>query len=405
MAHARQSAVRIAVVGDAGVGKTSLISTAANDVFDGRPAPVLPPTRLPAESTPDHVPMIVTDTSSRAEDQQASDRCGCRCREAQGGGRFKRAKRRIFFLALQPASGCALQRRRAALCHAGDDVAVHGSPGLSLGVARQLFKPQAAHRGGAEEELPSHAARNTGGGPGAAAVGRGGGVLRRHAPAHAGQHPDALVRAHPDAQPRRARHHGLLQGRPARGKGRGQHAARGAPPGSLPAAVHGAREATGGGPPQPTCPHASRLSRASASQRGSRYLLQPTRLYCPSPRPAMPQRVEHAVHDLPHVEVCLNCSAKTLRMVADVFFYALKSVLYPLQPLYDRCAPRDDVPRREACMARPARTATTGERAHLGTGRGQGQAGQMQNDGCVPRTCQPGKAGASGLVQCVPQGG
>ncbi len=24
-------------------------------------------------------------------------------------------------------------------------------------------------------------------------------------------------------------------------------------------------------------------------------------------------------------------------MVADVFFYALKSVLYPLQPLYDRC--------------------------------------------------------------------
>ncbi|GFH26786.1 EF_assoc_2 domain-containing protein, partial [Haematococcus lacustris] len=27
--------------------------------------------------------------------------------------------------------------------------------------------------------------------------------------------------------------------------------------------------------------------------------------------------------------------SRTLRMVADVFFYALKSVLYPLQPLYD----------------------------------------------------------------------
>jgi hypothetical protein len=38
-----------------------------------------------------------------------------------------------------------------------------------------------------------------------------------------------------------------------------------------------------------------------------------------------------------HPQVCLNCSSRTLRMVADVFFYALKSVLYPLQPLYDRC--------------------------------------------------------------------
>lgn len=42
------------------------------------------------------------------------------------------------------------------------------------------------------------------------------------------------------------------------------------------------------------------------------------------------------MQDLPHVEVCLNCSARGLRMVTDVFFYALKSVLYPLQPLYDR---------------------------------------------------------------------
>lgn len=65
-----QRVVKIAVVGDSGVGKTSLISTAANDTFDQRPAPVLPPTRLPAEFTPDHVPMVVTDTSSRPEDQQ-----------------------------------------------------------------------------------------------------------------------------------------------------------------------------------------------------------------------------------------------------------------------------------------------------------------------------------------------
>ena len=46
--------------------------------------------------------------------------------------------------------------------------------------------------------------------------------------------------------------------------------------------------------------------------------------------------MEAAVQDLQHIEVCLNCSSKALRMVTDVFHYAIKSVLYPLQPLYDR---------------------------------------------------------------------
>ena len=47
-------------------------------------------------------------------------------------------------------------------------------------------------------------------------------------------------------------------------------------------------------------------------------------------------RVEKAVQDLGSVEVCLNCSSKTNRMVSDVFYYAVKAVLYPLQPLYER---------------------------------------------------------------------
>lgn len=47
-------------------------------------------------------------------------------------------------------------------------------------------------------------------------------------------------------------------------------------------------------------------------------------------------RVEKTVQDLSSVEVCLNCSSKTNRMVADVFYYAVKAVLYPLRPLYDR---------------------------------------------------------------------
>ncbi len=44
--------VKIAVVGDAGVGKTSLINTVVHDAFDAaKPVPVLPPTRLPADFT------------------------------------------------------------------------------------------------------------------------------------------------------------------------------------------------------------------------------------------------------------------------------------------------------------------------------------------------------------------
>jgi Ras family protein T1 len=70
LSMANRGVVKIVVCGDPGVGKTSLISTAAKDTFDVRPAPVLPPTRLPAEFTPDHVPMLVTDTPSRPEDQQ-----------------------------------------------------------------------------------------------------------------------------------------------------------------------------------------------------------------------------------------------------------------------------------------------------------------------------------------------
>jgi hypothetical protein len=49
------------------------------------------------------------------------------------------------------------------------------------------------------------------------------------------------------------------------------------------------------------------------------------------------QHVEAAVEDLPSIEVCLNVSALQHRNVGAIFEYALKGVLYPLQPLYDRC--------------------------------------------------------------------
>lgn len=65
--------VRVAVLGDAQTGKSSLISSAANDTFDARPPPVLPPVRLPRDFSPDGVPMLVTDTSSRPEDAAATE--------------------------------------------------------------------------------------------------------------------------------------------------------------------------------------------------------------------------------------------------------------------------------------------------------------------------------------------
>ena len=37
----------------------------------------------------------------------------------------------------------------------------------------------------------------------------------------------------------------------------------------------------------------------------------------------------------PQIETCIQCSAKTLKNVPEVFYYAQKSVLYPTTPVYD----------------------------------------------------------------------
>ena len=65
--------MRVCVIGDAGTGKSSLITSASADCFDARPPPVLPPVRLPRDFSPDGVPMILTDTSSRPEDAALLD--------------------------------------------------------------------------------------------------------------------------------------------------------------------------------------------------------------------------------------------------------------------------------------------------------------------------------------------
>ncbi|KAI4311123.1 hypothetical protein MLD38_036044 [Melastoma candidum] len=63
-----KTGVRIVVVGDRGTGKSSLICTAATEVFPGNVPPFLPPTRLPEDTYPDRVPITIIDTSSRVEE-------------------------------------------------------------------------------------------------------------------------------------------------------------------------------------------------------------------------------------------------------------------------------------------------------------------------------------------------
>ena len=74
--------VRVAVCGDAGTGKSSLIIAAATDTFnsgssfdanfsqgqvEGTQPPVLPPTRIPSDVLPGSIPVTVADTSSSYE--------------------------------------------------------------------------------------------------------------------------------------------------------------------------------------------------------------------------------------------------------------------------------------------------------------------------------------------------
>ncbi|KAH6818841.1 MIRO-related GTP-ase 1 [Perilla frutescens var. frutescens] len=62
-----RTSVRIAVIGDRGTGKSSLIAAAAAESFRPEVPPVLPPTRLPSDYYPDNVPIVIIDTSSSLE--------------------------------------------------------------------------------------------------------------------------------------------------------------------------------------------------------------------------------------------------------------------------------------------------------------------------------------------------
>lgn len=57
--------IQVVVVGDAGVGKSSMILAIATDSFAEGVPHVLPPTRLPTDFYPDCVPLSIYDSSSR----------------------------------------------------------------------------------------------------------------------------------------------------------------------------------------------------------------------------------------------------------------------------------------------------------------------------------------------------
>jgi hypothetical protein len=89
MAAPRRTTV-LAVVGDAGSGKTSLVTAACQEQYSSSPVPVLPPARFPADvlgGAPDGSgggELLVVDTSSKPEGAGA---LGGRGRRAEGGGR------------------------------------------------------------------------------------------------------------------------------------------------------------------------------------------------------------------------------------------------------------------------------------------------------------------------------
>lgn len=68
-AGARRKPVKVVVIGDEGVGKTSLVIAAVNESFPDKCPPVVPAAILPAEYTQEGVPLLITDTSSNLEER------------------------------------------------------------------------------------------------------------------------------------------------------------------------------------------------------------------------------------------------------------------------------------------------------------------------------------------------
>ena len=97
--------VRVCVIGDEGVGKTSLITAAATESFPDSPPPTLPTTKLPPDSTPEGVPVQIFDTCSRPEERPAlevPDRCSVQLLHRPRLGAVRVLTRHSYSLARRP---------------------------------------------------------------------------------------------------------------------------------------------------------------------------------------------------------------------------------------------------------------------------------------------------------------
>lgn len=46
------------------------------------------------------------------------------------------------------------------------------------------------------------------------------------------------------------------------------------------------------------------------------------------------QSILEIAEDFPEIDSCIECSAKTLNNISEMFYYAQKAVLHPTSPLY-----------------------------------------------------------------------
>ncbi|XP_020252265.1 mitochondrial Rho GTPase 1-like [Asparagus officinalis] len=77
-----RTSVRVVVIGDAGTGKSSLITSAATENFAESASRVVPPTHLPADYYPDRVPLTVIDTSSSSPEDKSKTFAECQNADA-----------------------------------------------------------------------------------------------------------------------------------------------------------------------------------------------------------------------------------------------------------------------------------------------------------------------------------
>lgn len=57
------------------------------------------------------------------------------------------------------------------------------------------------------------------------------------------------------------------------------------------------------------------------------------------------------MNEYPEIETCVECSAKSLKNIAELFFYAQKAVLHPTSPLYS-AEERDLTPNCKRALSR-----------------------------------------------------